>query len=675
MFREPSFWFDVRIYLVFAAILVIIIAFLKTWLAVVGLVLLYAMYYLGRRRYSQREKALTRYLESVISNVDKATYYALQELPMAIAIVDEGQQIHWRNRVFTEWFGEDAVEGQRVEVVCPAVDFASFHGTDGERLYECADRVFNVVHRCIVTESEPAERFTLLFFTDVTEQEHLRDRYEAEQLALTYLQFDNYNDVLKGMTDSQRATVVAEVNKLIGTWVAELGGVFKHYADDLYFVVIDRATLDRVILHKFDILDRMREIRAGNTIPLTLSIGIAVGEKNISELGQKAQACLDLSLGRGGDQATVSMYGDMQFFGGKSKALEKNTRVRARIVAQALHELIAEADRVFVMGHANEDFDSIGSAIGMAKMALHLKKPVHIVNSGRSSSLTKLNELLPDYKEYESIYVSGEEAVRLISANSLLFIVDHHRPMLSAHPPLLNLISKRVVVDHHRRAEDFIEKPLLTYMEPSASSTSELVTELLQYFDDRMDFSRLEASALYAGIVVDTKNFAVQTGARTFDAASFLRKAGADPNMVRQLFSLDFKSVKLRAAIVSSAEILPGGVIIATCPPELAATSVLAAQAADMMLNIEGIRVSIVIAQIGDEMVVSARSTGMVNVQVLMEELGGGGHQTVAGVQLKGNDLNRLRRQIIELVNKYLEESDYHESDLVGRSEKNGEKR
>ena len=594
---------------------------------------------------------------------------------MAIAIVDEAQQIHWRNRVFTEWFGADAIEGQRVEVVCPAVDFTSFHGTDGERLYECADRVFNVVHRCIVTESEPAERFTLLFFTDVTEQEQLRDRYEAEQLALTYLQFDNYNDVLKGMTDSQRATVVAEVNKLIGTWVAELGGVFKHYADDLYFVVIDRATLDRVILHKFDILDRMREIKAGNTIPLTLSIGIAVGEKNISELGQKAQACLDLSLGRGGDQATVSMYGDLQFFGGKSKALEKNTRVRARIVAQALHELIAEADRVFVMGHTNEDFDAIGSAIGMAKMALHLKKPVHIVSSGRGSSLTKLNELLPDYKEYAPIYVSGEEASKLVSANSLLFIVDHHRPMLSAHPPLLNLVSKRVVVDHHRRAEDFIEKPLLTYMEPSASSTSELVTELLQYFDDRMDFSRLEASALYAGIVVDTKNFAVQTGARTFDAASFLRKAGADPNMVRQLFSQDFSSVKLRAAIVSSAEILPGGVIIATCPPELAATSVLAAQAADMMLNIEGIRVSIVIAQIGEEMVVSARSSGMVNVQVLMEELGGGGHQTVAGVQLKGNDLNGLRRQIVELVNKYLEESDYHESDPVGRSEKNGEKR
>ena len=276
MFREPSFWFDVRVYLALTAILVVIIAFLEKWLALIGIILLYAMYYFGRRRYSQREKALTRYLESVISNVDKATYYALQELPMAIAIVDEAQQIHWRNHVFAEWFGEDAIEGQRVDVVCPLVDFASFHGTDGERLYECADRVFNVVHRGIITESDPPERFTLLFFTDVTEQERLREVYDEEKLALAYVQFDNYNDVLKGMTDSQRATVLAEVNKLISVWTAELGGVVKHHADDLYFLVIDRATLDTIILHKFDILDRMREVRAGNVIPLTLRICIAV---------------------------------------------------------------------------------------------------------------------------------------------------------------------------------------------------------------------------------------------------------------------------------------------------------------------------------------------------------------------------------------------------------------
>lgn len=675
MFREPSFWFDVRVYLALTTILVVIIAFLEKWLALIGVILLYVMYYFGRRRYSQREKALTRYLESVISNVDKATYYAMQELPMAIAIIDEAQQIHWRNHVFAEWFGEDAIEGQRVDVVCPAVDFASFHGTDGERLYECADRVFNVVHRGIITESDPAERFTLLFFTDVTEQEHLREEYDAEKLALAYVQFDNYSDVLKGMSDSQRATILAEVNKLVSVWTAELGGVVKHHADDLYFLVIDRATLDTIIMHKFDILDRMREIRAGNTIPLTFSIGIAVGEKNISALGQKAQACLDLSLGRGGDQATVSLFGDLQFFGGKSKALEKNTRVRARIVAQALHELITAADQVFVVGHANEDFDSIGSSIGMAKMAMHMKKPVHIVVSGRGGSLAKFNELLPDYKEYENLCMSGEEAVKLVTPDSLLFLVDHHRAVLTAYPPLLAMIKRRVVVDHHRRAEDFIEKPLLTYLEPAASSTSELVTELLQYFDDQMDFSRLEASVLYAGIVVDTKNFAVQTGARTFDAASFLRKAGADPTMVRQLFSQDFASMKLRARIVSSAEILPGGVIIAVCPAEIGANSVLAAQAADMMLSIEGIRVSIVIAQIGEEVVVSARSTGLINVQVLMEELGGGGHQTVAGVQLKGVELAALRQQIVELVNKYLEESDGYESDLVGRSEKSGEKR
>ena len=417
-------------------------------------------------------------------------------------------------------------------------------------------------------------------------------------------------------------------------------------------------------------MDKVREIKVGNKIPPTISISIACEEKTLQLLGQKAQSGLDLALGRGGDQAVVAVAGEMQFFGGKNLVQAKSTRVRARIVAQALHELMLSSDKIIVMGHVNEDYDSLGAAIGVAKMAFSLSKEAYIVASGQGYSLDKMKELAEENDAvYSSIIIDGQAALDRITPKTLLILVDHHRAMLSASQEVLCAISKKVIIDHHRRAEDLIKNSTLLYLEPLSSSTSELVAELISYFDDNLLLNASEASALYAGIVVDTKNFAVQTGERTFEAAAFLRRNGADPSLVHRLFRDERTTVMQKAKLVAEARApLPGLVVsVYEEAPVSDTTSIIMAQAADELVTMSDVFVSVVMAETESGLLVSARSDGSVNVQVIMEELGGGGHQTVAGVQLKGVKAADIEDQIIELARKQIEERETNESNSAAR--------
>ena len=352
----------------------------------------------------------------------------------------------------------------------------------------------------------------------------------------------------------------------------------------------------------------------------------------------------------------------------KPTPLKKNTRVKARIVAQAIRDSIEDTQLVLVMGHAYEDYDSLGAALGVCKMARSLGKKAHIVVSQPGIAVDKLGEFLSEYEEYSNIFINATQAEAAIKPDTLLFVIDTHRPVLTAVPSLLDKAEKIIVIDHHRRAEDFIANPLLVYMEPSASSTSELITELITYFDEKLELSRLEASALYAGIVVDTKSFASQTGVRTFEAAASLRRAGADPKMVRQLFRVDMETLKNRAEILNNTELLPGGVVVARYTHPIKNAQIAASQAADMLLNIEGVRVSFVLFPIEDAVAISARSQGDINVQVIMEAMGGGGHQSMAGTQIKNASLDEVSKRLIEIVTKYIKESEPHESNTPARS-------
>lgn len=476
------------------------------------------------------------------------------------------------------------------------------------------------------------------------------------ETVFAFIQIDNLEDVLQGLDENQRNALQTETHQHLLNWCGHLNGFLRKYSEDMYMGIFSRQELDRMIAEKFDILDEVRALRVGNKIPVTISMGVAASGLTMSERGQKAQTGLDLALGRGGDQAAVYVNGEVQFYGGKAKVMEKNTRVKARVVAHAIRELMLEATDVMIMGHEGEDFDSLGSAMGVARMAAHLGKRVNIVVGEIALSFEKLQELLPDYTEYEGLFLTVGEALERVTPSTLLFVVDTHRVFLTAAPQLIDIVDRRVVIDHHRRSEDFIPNPMIVYLEPSASSTSELVTELLTYFDEKIELTRLEASALFSGMVVDTKNFAVQTGVRTFEAAAYLRRSGADPAIVRHLFMVDMETLKLRAAILAGSQSLAGGVVIASCPSEVKNGQIVSAQAADTMLSIEGVRVSFVLCPADGGVGISARSNGDVNVQVIMEAFGGGGHQTVAGAHIDGVDLTEARKRLEAVVADYIGE-------------------
>ena len=659
--QGPTFWFDTRIYLGVAAALLLIISIYNHYVAALGAILLYVLYRYGQERFLDRQKALNAYLEAMDRQIDSAATCALRHLPVAIALVDKDGSFHWRNPVMDEWFGEAAHSGQSLLKIFPSLLFEKVWGQAGQAVVEQEGKHYHLLHRQpepLALDQEDGELQALYIF-DVTEKEMVRQQCFDSQPVLAYIQIDNYDDVLKGLSESRRTEIVAEVSRQLNEWVVCHEGFLKKFAEDLFFAVISRRALEQIMTgDRFDILDTVRAIHGTNNIPVTLSLGVAAEETSVAALGQQAQAGLDLALGRGGDQAAVHIAGRSQFFGGKAKAVEKNTRVKARIVAQALREVIENSANVLVMGHAGEDFDSLGAALGVAKMVRHLEKPVHVVVSQPGLSLDKLTELLPDYEEYQELFVRPAQAASLYGPGTTVVLVDTHRPELTASPELMARSERSVIIDHHRRGETFVANPLLVYLEPSASSASELVTELLMYFDESLELNRMEASALYAGLVVDTKNFAVQTGVRTFDAAAYLRRAGADPGLVRHLFRVDFETVRVRAAIISDAELPLPGVAVSVCPPDLKNAQVIAAQTADMLLNVEGVRVSFILFTMEDGVGVSARSQGDINVQLIMESLGGGGHQAVAGAQVKNASVGEVKQRIIDLVSEYIKESE-----------------
>lgn len=670
MSQDPSFWFDMRIYLAVAAVLLLVIGFYNIYASLLGVIPLYALYRYGRERQSQRQKALTAYLESMTHHIDQASYYALQNLPLAIAIVSDSGTLHWHNSVFAEWSEKEILSGHSLKEVWPELPLDRMVDKSGVEIVQFGAKHYQVIFKP-VADYQAEHKLMLLYMTDITATETVRMECRLSLPVVAHIQIDNYDDVLQGLNESQRTAIPAEVNQQLVEWITDHDGYLKKYAEDLYIALFNRQALDIMLTDKFDILDRVRSIREGNKIPVTLSMGVSADETSIAALGQRAQAGLDLALGRGGDQASVYVDGKVMFYGGKAKAMEKNTRVKARIMAQALRDMIDDCENVLIMGHANEDFDSLGAALGVSRMARFTGKPTRIVVSQQSLAVSKLAELLVDYEEYGKLLVTGDEALSMVTPATLLFIVDTHRPELTAEPRLLERVERTVVIDHHRRAEKFIANPLLIYLEPSASSTSELIAELLTYFDDKLDLTRLEATALYAGIILDTKNFAVQTGVRTFDAAAYLRRSGADPGLVRMLFRVDMETFKRRAEVINNTDMLPGGIVIATYPRKVKNGQIIAAQVADMLLNIEGVRVSFVLFPSEEGVGISARSQGDINVQLIMEALGGGGHQTVAGAQVKGADMEDVKAQIVELINEYIgEESEQHESNPAARSEK-----
>ncbi|MBE6074667.1 MAG: diguanylate cyclase [Selenomonas ruminantium] len=661
--RNLSAWIDLTIHLIIMLVLVMVLSCYNEYIAAIAGVIWLALASFARERCTDRAKRFERYCRNVVENISEMVNYAVEELPQAVVIITEDGRIQWTNSRMSVYVGSEPELDTDITDIWPGIIIGPVWGQEGEYVFAHEDKYYQVRYRP-VKMAPHQQQLMALYVQDVTQHETLRLTYKESRTVLLYIQIDNYDEVMQGQSEAERTSLLLAVNQILDKWMKNLGGFMRRVSDDLYVVVLTREALEKAMSERFDVLDKARQLQSTNRLPVTLSMGVAVADnQSMAEMGSQAQACLDLALGRGGDQVAVLIDGKTQFFGGRAKAVEKHTRVKARVVAHAVREIMEGADEVYVMGHHNEDFDCFGAAMGVAKMARVLEKPVHIVLSDMNEGIDKFTDLLQGKEEYEDIFVRAEDLTTMTALNPVLIVVDTHIPHLVADPTLLERIPQVVVIDHHRRSEHFIKNPLLVYIEPASSSTSELVTELLAYFSDDLMLSRLDATALYSGIVVDTKNFAVQTGVRTFDAAAYLRRSGADPVMVRHLFRSDYDTTVALAKTKARAELYDGGLIVSHIPETIPNVQVIAAQAADSLLRIENVCMSIVIFQLPNKVVgLSARSTGDMNVQVIMEAFGGGGHQNVAGAQVENGDLQAIKAKAIEISKKYIEENDQDES-------------
>lgn len=630
------------------------------WLAGAETVLFAVLLFLNLSIKKHREIDLADYVQRLNDHLDTATKDTLVNFPFPMVVTHLDGKVSWYNRSFANIIGRESLFERFLTDVFEDLDWSEvLRMQEGISLSVAyGDRRFQVSGSIIKPDARRENEYlVLLYWLDVTEQLALKKRYVGEKPDLCIIMIDNYDDVMNATADNMRPQLTSEIDKRINEWTRGASGVLKKTERDRYIFLFEHRYLDALITRKFELLDWVRSINVGNKTPATISIGIGTGG-TLKENDAYSRMALDMALGRGGDQAVIKDDSQFAFYGGKTKEHEKSTRVKSRVVAYALRQLVSAKQRTVIMGHRNPDIDAIGAAIGLARGIRNLGVGECYIVCGEHNQTVE--NLLLEFRgdaDYEGVFVSPAQAEELVDQDTVLIVVDTHRPTLTENPKLLSQAGEIVVIDHHRRATEFIENCSLVYHEPYASSTCEMVAELLQYMDSKVSLSKKEAEAMYAGICMDTKNFIFKTGVRTFDAASFLRKHGVDTVAVKQMFQYDLEHYTSRAAIVGSAEFVHETVAIATCDQAISDVEVVAAQAADELLNIAGINASFVLAKDEDLVLISGRSLGDINVQVILEKLGGGGHMTVAGAQLSGTDVPHAKERLVAAIDEYFEES------------------
>ncbi len=596
------------------AVLLLLLAYLNWAVAILALIIVVAAYLINYNTIHNRRRLAREQLQGTLV---------------------------WNNSVFADWIKVDWNKLQKMSALLPGFRIDKIWGKSGYMTEQYEDKYFQIIYKFIDprdtrpdlhSEDELADHAVMaLYFKNITEVEKARIKAEEDQPVWGMIQIDNLEELTKGLSDREYTSVWSDINNIIVDEIDGHEGFVRNFQDDMYTFAISRGALRAMEEKGFKILEKIRKLPSPRQVPATISIGISENVGSVKDVSSRARAALDT-----------------RFFGGNTAGVEKNTRVRARVVSQALHELMIDSDKILVMGHQREDYDALGGIIGVTSIARALGKDVRVVLSKESSAIDKMVGVLNESEFWQEHFITLEGAKVWVDANTLTIVCDTHRQELVAAPEALEISERRIVIDHHRRAADFVENPLLTYLEPTASSTSELVTELVQYAGVPVKLSKAEATGIYAGIVLDTKNFVQQTGARTFEAAAFLRRAGADIEKVKQLFIETFDSVQLRAKIVFEAN-RTEGIAISVAPEGLKDMMALAAQSADMLISNEDIEAAFVLYSLNDGGIgVSARSKGKVNVQVVMEALGGGGHRTVAGAQLQGMTVEEAKQAILE---------------------------
>ena len=650
---QPS----VQLYFVILILFALASALFSIPLAVLEAVVVLILGLYTRTSGHKRRREITKYIENITGNVDVATKDTMVNSPLPMVIFrPESDDIIWTNDRFLRLTGDrEHLFDAKLSSVVPGFDTRWL--LEGKN--ECPDHVsfcgrrFVVYGHLVRTGDKGSGFLATTYWVDVTELCETRDKYLASRPVMAVLLLDNYEDLMKNLTENERSAIYSEINARLDAWVADTHGMLRRVERDRYYYIFEEQYLARFIEKKFDILDTIRQVSNPSGIAATFSIGVGKDGSSFQELMQFANLSIEMALSRGGDQAVVRNQFTFEFYGGRSKETEKRTKVKSRVMANALSALVADSSQVFIMGHKSPDNDCMGAAAGVCAIARKKGVPSHIIREAGSPPAKVLMDKLTHLEEYQDCFLSAQEALLLADNRSLVVVVDTNRPEQVQSLDLVQSCNRVAVIDHHRRAATYIEGAALNYHEPYASSASELVTELLQYIADPTDLTRAEAEALLAGIVLDTKNFTMRTGGRTFEAAAFLRRAGADTAEVKKLFQNDLEGTIAKYAIIQNAKLYREKIAIAVVDHTVG--RIVAAQAADELLNIIGIDTSFVLYPDGERVIISARSMGDTNVQVILEKLGGGGNAAAAGGQISGKSLSQVATELSHAIDQYLE--------------------
>ena len=646
-------------FFIFGIILILILLFIRPLYGLLGILGLAYVAFLAYNKINNKNEENLKNLENLNKRFDSLTKQAIFDMPFPLVVTDEKAKILWYNTPFINLFNEKDVIDSDLENLIGDIDIANILNSQGERTIpvELNKRFFNIYTNVVENKSEKGEGKSVLFYlVDNTAYQNLKDKYTDDFAIVAKVEVDNFDEAISSAPSEIRPLLIAEIDSTISQYFEEYDALVRKSDEDLYLVVMNFKSLRAIKEKKFDILDDLRDLNKGNSIPITLSIGVSSFGLNFKDAYVESDSSLDLALGRGGDQAVVKVEDNYEFFGGKSKAVEKRNKVKARVIGEALKQLIERSENVYIMGHKNPDMDAIGAAIGCLRATLNRNKEGYIVLEKSNPSIDNLIDRMKEEEPeiYEKV-ISRETAINRIKHSSLLVLVDNHKPSFTECPELLDKTNQIVVIDHHRRGKEFVDNPVLQYVEPYASSTCELITEMLTYMSSDLNLTHFEADALMSGIVVDTKNFSFQTGVRTFEAASVLKRAGANMIKVKALFQDDLDTMVYRAEVIHNTKMIHDNIAVSRFDKESNNSVLVAAQAADALLDINGIDASFVLTINDGKTHISGRSRGeVVSVQLILEKIGGGGHLNMAGAQLDTTDLDEAEKILTEAIDEYL---------------------
>lgn len=598
--------------------------------------------------YKRRKSEISNYITDLTINVDSAAKNTLINSPFPIIILETDGNVIWRSSKFNKEFANVGINSYIDDIAKEIkIDIENQNTTQIDKQINIEDKIYHVIGNFVKIKQKNAKKTSkymiILYFVDITEKQEILKKYEESKACVGIVMVDNYEEVIQRVQTEEIPQIMAKIEKELYDWANDVQGIMIKKERDTFVFVFEQKFIDKMKEEKFAILDKIKEIRNEENLQITLSIAISNEGNTNYEKYQSATNAMDIALGRGGDQAVIKTEGKYIFFGGRAQELEKRTKVKARVVAHALEELIENAQNVIIMGHLNADIDSMGSSLGLYRFAKNLNKDAYIVNNKTGLSLNSFVETLEKQDEYKEILVDKNKALSLITENTLLIVTDTHKKSYVEVPELLDKTEKIVVVDHHRRGTDYIENAILTFHEAYASSAAELVTEIIEYATNDIVLNQIEAESLYAGIMVDTKNFTFKTGVRTFEAAAYLRKYGIDIIKIKKWFQSDLESYNVIADIVKKAEIINETIGISEYEEKDKNANLICAKAADELLTISNITASFVIGNLGDKICISGRSIGDINVQIILEKLRRRRTYYTCRSTTRGNDYGRSK--------------------------------